>query len=473
MEVAEPIKAETLDPNQDDIKIDFIEEKIIKKENEKYKIQFGIKEKNNELVIRVADETFKDLYYFQKSFPKKKLDDICEVFCMYKNIKDIIIKFLKNLEYEIEKKEDFLIIKFTAFMPDGHNKKPIEINLKKTIQDLNHIINYFLEVNKSMKNDVNTSEERIKQGIKKHKEKIEQDLKGMKDNIKDEIKKSEESIENCMKKSEKNTNDEISGLKTADQKHQTKIEDLNKTIESQNLCINICMSIIFFSIIVIYILWPKKDIENEISNLTKENDRGISNLKEEIYFLYSEIFQYLTKLKLDSKIIDSLNSIMFLLAYIRRNDNSFKFNYLKLLYRGSRDGDRTKTCHKLCDNKQNVLIIMKSDTDYIFGGYSKIGFKTNNEKDEYKIDNNCFLFSFNLTKIYPAKVNEFSILYTTDSKGLSFFVSLYFYDNFMNSEGGRLGTYIKSQFTGLSDEYEMNGGKRFFTFKELEVFQLL
>ena len=366
MEVAEPIKAETLDPNQDDIKIDFIEEKIIKKENEEYKIQFGIKEKNNELVIRVADETFKDLYYFQKSFTKKNLDDICEVFCMYKNIKDIIIKFLKNLEYEIEKKEDFLIIKFTAFMRDGHNKKPIEINLKKTIQDLNHIINYFLEVNKSMKNDVNTSEERIKQGIKKHKEKIEQDLKSMKDDIKYEIKKSEESIENCLKKSEKNTNDEISGLKTADQKHQTKIEDLNKTIESQNLCINICMSIIFFSIIVIYILWPKKDIENEISNLTKENDREISNLKEEIYFLYSEIFQDLKKLKLDSKIIDSLNSIMFILAHIKRNDNSFKFNYLKLLYRGSRDGDRTKTCHKLCDNKQNVLIIIQSDTGYIF-----------------------------------------------------------------------------------------------------------
>ena len=70
---------------------------------------------------------------------------------------------------------------------------------------------------------------------------------------------------------------------------------------------------------------------------------------------------------------------------IKEADKSFKFKNLKLLYRGSRDGDRTKTCHQLCDNKQNVLIIMQSDTGHIFGGYSKIGFKVNNNCD-YKIN---------------------------------------------------------------------------------------
>ena len=40
---------------------------------------------------------------------------------------------------------------------------------------------------------------------------------------------------------------------------------------------------------------------------------------------------------------------------------------MQLLYRGSRDGDSTQTCHELCDNKQNVLIVMKSDTNYVFG----------------------------------------------------------------------------------------------------------
>ena len=77
----------------------------------------------------------------------------------------------------------------------------------------------------------------------------------------------------------------------------------------------------------------------------------------------------------------------------------FDFKEIKLLYRGSRDGDRTKTCHSLCDNKPNILIIMRSDTNLIFGGYSKIGFKIN-KRGEYKKDNNSFLFSVNLNKIY-------------------------------------------------------------------------
>ena len=63
---------------------------------------------------------------------------------------------------------------------------------------------------------------------------------------------------------------------------------------------------------------------------------------------------------LDSN-IESINSINFILDYIKQNDQSFTYNKIQLLYRGSRDGDRTKTCHELCDNKQNILIIMKSD----------------------------------------------------------------------------------------------------------------
>ena len=116
---------------------------------------------------------------------------------------------------------------------------------------------------------------------------------------------------------------------------------------------------------------------------------------------------------------------------------------------------------------------MKSDSGYIFGGYSKIGYKTNNKKDEYKIDNNCFLFSFNLTKIYPVIYNEESITYTNEKYGLSFYASLYFKDNFMNINKNFIGYKIKTIFNGIKDRYEMNGGKEEFKCKELEVFQLV
>ena len=177
---------------------------------------------------------------------------------------------------------------------------------------------------------------------------------------------------------------------------------------------------------------------------------------------------------IDSKIIKSRSSIDFVLNYIRQNDTSVNFKEPKLLYRGSRDGDRTKTCHELCDNKQNVLIIMQTDNNFIFGGYSKIGFKTINEqnKKEWKKDNNCFLFSINLKKIYPVIKDKKIICHISGNFGLCFNRSLIFRDNFMNSKES-IDSYIKNMFNGFEDKYEINGGKESFMFSELEVFQLL
>ena len=220
--------------------------------------------------------------------------------------------------------------------------------------------------------------------------------------------------------------------------------------------------------------------ESEIKTL-KENNLKYQNeilyLKEENKKLWEEINQIkkitkspkkLNNLNLDSKILDSINSIDFIIDYIRQNDKSFNFSEIKLLYRGSRDGDRTKTCHQLCDNKQNVLIIIQSDTGYIFGGYSKIGFKTN-DKNEYKIDNNCFLFSFDLKKVYPAIKDKKVICHIGSNYGLCFSSSLAFYDNFMNNRDNYVD--CMKLFNGL-DNLEMNGGNSHFKCKELEVFHI-
>ena len=174
----------------------------------------------------------------------------------------------------------------------------------------------------------------------------------------------------------------------------------------------------------------------------------------------------------DSKIIQSKDSISFILDYIKQNDKTFNFNNIKLLFRGSRDGERTKTCHELCDNKQNVLIIMKSETGYIFGGYSKVGFKVNNNFD-YKIDNNCFLFSLNLKKIYPVIKDKEVICHIGVDFGLCFYASLSFGDNFMRKKNNSICERILKYFNDLENCFEMNGGQSYFICQELEVFQLL
>ena len=248
--------------------------------------------------------------------------------------------------------------------------------------------------------------------------------------------------------------------------------------------------------IINYLLEKIKSMETNIKNLEEnykteklKHESEINYLKENISILKENNMNYvnenkklweeINKLKennkinsFDSKIIESKDNIKFIIDYIKQNDKKFNLNNIKLLFRGSRDGERTKTCHELCDNKQNVLIIMKSETGYIFGGYSKVGFKTS-RIPQYIIDNNCFLFSLNLKKIYPVIKDKKVICHIEETKGLCFYSSMSFYDYFMSKKQNKIMSDIQKYFNNFENIYEINGGEKFFKCNELEVFQLL
>ena len=372
-------------------KIDYIEEITINKEKENYKIHFGIQ--GNDLLIKAESENTKNIYYYQYCFTINELQNISMIFSMYKAAKEIIA-FLKDLKFEIEEKNENLLLKFNVFMPNGQNKL-IELVLKKCLLDTNNIIKYLLEKIKSMETNIKNLEENIKLEKTKH----NSEIKELKDNI-------------------------------------SNLKENNIRYENEN-----------------------KKLWDEINKL-KESQIKFSNKDDAIN-------------SFDSKIIESKDNINFILDYIKKNDKTLNISKIKLLFRGSRDGERTKTCHELCDNKQHVLIIMKSETGYIFGGYSKIGFKANKIL-EYKIDNNCFLFSLNLKKIYPVIKDKNVICHTRETSGLCFFGSLMFYDYFMSKKDWpNLNMDIKQYFNNLETVYEMNGGQEYFKCDELEVFQLL
>ena len=391
MKKIEPVTTKNAKTKKYDIKIDFIEEIIFNG----YNIQLGIRE--NDLAIKVISEKSKNLLYYQNIFTLEELQNMSKLFALYENVKDIIY-FFKNLKVELEEKNEELIIKFNAFMPDGKSQL-IELNLKTILIEnsdtINLIKNLFEEI-QSLKTNMNNEISNIK-------EYYETEIKELKENI---------------------------------PKYETEILNLKEEIEK---CHNENIK-----------LWEEIDKLKQ----NKEQPNGKIEIKEK-------------KIELKYK-------INFILDYIKQTDNTLKINFLKLLYRGSRDGDRTITCHELCDNKQNVLIVMQSDTDYIFGGYSKIGFKTINEhgKKEYKIDNNCFLFSINLKRIYPVIKDKKVICHINDSSGLCFMNSLSFFDKFLKENNNMISYNIKTMFNGLTDNYEMNGGKNKFKCKELEVFQL-
>ena len=231
------------------------------------------------------------------------------------------------------------------------------------------------------------------------------------------------------------------------------------------------------------------DKDNIIQNLYEENiylKSEINFLKEDNKKLWEEINNLKKILQnnqnqnqnakdknndnFDSKIVSKEN-INFILNYINENDKLFSFKSLNLLFRGSQDGDDTKLLHEKCDLKKNILILIKSDKNKIFGGYCKIGFKSQ-KTAEYKIDNNCFLFSVDLKKIYPVIENTKPICYIDSSFGLSFYSCLVFYNGFMNNKKGIVCTENNKYFTGFLNNYEMNDGVQHFKCKELEIFQL-
>ena len=119
MEAAEPIQFQLEKPKVYGQKIDYFEELVIKKENIEYKIQLGIKE--NDLAIKVVPENSKNMFYYQNCYSLFELQNLSMIFSMYKTLKDVIA-FLKKLKFEIEEKNEELIMKFNLYMPDGENK---------------------------------------------------------------------------------------------------------------------------------------------------------------------------------------------------------------------------------------------------------------------------------------------------------------------------------------------------------------
>ena len=194
MEAAKPAIEQTPKPSIDNSKIDFIEELKIQTEKESFKIKFGIIENN--LVINALPESSNNIYYYQQIYNINEFQNLSKIFSLYETIKDIII-FLKGLKFEIEEKNDDLIIKFNVFLPDGKNKL-IELNLKKCltdIQDTNQLIKYLFEEIKSIKiiNKKNESEiKNLKETILNYQIEIT-NLKEENKKLWKEINKSEQS----------------------------------------------------------------------------------------------------------------------------------------------------------------------------------------------------------------------------------------------------------------------------------------
>ena len=131
-------------------------------------------------------------------------------------------------------------------------------------------------------------------------------------------------------------------------------------------------------------------------------------------------------------------------------------------------GDSAAVFHNNCDYKFNTISVIETTSGHRFGGYTSECFESPNEYFDKK-DNLSFVFSLDKQKTYDVIKGKYAI--SCDKKYGPYFRDdhICIVDDFFTQESG---TCIKGKGFSTSKNYELNLGKKYFTVKRLQVFQI-
>ena len=239
--------------------------------------------------------------------------------------------------------------------------------------------------------------------------------------------------------------------------------DSNKLSSLINDCINIEKNIKNINMLDNNINKCKKYDEIKI-NFIPENegvDKFIQSIKN-----FGNIIQNFYDDSLILKNKEDSNKLYELIS------NKIKFNYLKLLYRASRDGLEFKNVADKINNKSNLIFLYSTGKIRIFGNYIKIKLENlGNEMDKYYTDENAFVFSLNNNKIYRILKPELSIRFYIKKYPIltgnnDFSNGFYFTGNTINDSG-----LLKNpKIYDFEKNNELTEGDN--KFNELEIFEI-
>jgi len=206
-------------------------------------------------------------------------------------------------------------------------------------------------------------------------------------------------------------------------------------------------------------------LKNRVSFLEKQNNNLITKVSILEKYLSPQINdQIKMKQKILSDIITNINELdVFNKKLLRHN----KRTVYTLIYKATRDGDKAQSFHQMCDSYNNTIVLIKTLNGRRFGGFTH---ETWEGEDTNKIDNRAFLFSIDKQKIYQVNKNEDAIgcykLNGPDFCGWQIVIQ----DNFLSNKQCYTGE--KEMNFKTEEDYELNGGEKYFGVQELEVFQV-
>ena len=174
---------------------------------------------------------------------------------------------------------------------------------------------------------------------------------------------------------------------------------------------------------------------------------------------------------INSDIIKNMQEIELILKSVHNYNKFDDTPTIQAIFQSLLNGDSAQTFHKFCDCEPNVIVVIETNKGKRFGGFTTIGFNSDNElkKDFY-----AFLFSFDLMKIYKSKKGRKNIFckensgpYFGDEDNKDLLISDKCFSNtsFVGKSNGC--------FLNMNKDYEINEGNSNFVVKKLEIFKLL
>ena len=140
-----------------------------------------------------------------------------------------------------------------------------------------------------------------------------------------------------------------------------------------------------------------------------------------------------------------------------------KFN---LVYKAFEHGDTAEIFHQKCDKLDMSLVLVETDKDLRFGGFTMQSWEGNNIQ---KIDNNAFVFNLETNSIYDIIKNEPAIGCYPKFGPVFFGCQIRIFDKFFCNGGS---TCMKGLNYKTKKNYELNNGKPKYLVKDIEVYSI-
>lgn len=215
----------------------------------------------------------------------------------------------------------------------------------------------------------------------------------------------------------------------------------------------------------------KKDkIIASLSN--NKNSIEIDNKDEEINELNNEE-EELDENMINTDIIQTQEEVNFIENRLKQiyyfQNKNIKY---ELIYKGTKNGDKSLNFHTRVDGIKNTLTLVKTKKGIRFGGFTS---EIWNQIGGYgKCDPLAFCFSLDLKKIYNSQKNQKAIFcsdgYCPYFKGTNTIFGIY--NNFFTQGGWCDYTTFSYSFGKFEKNFEITDGEQSFEVEEVEVFKV-